>query len=330
VVARLLLIGILLVPSLASAQTVLRLATVVPDGTAWARELKAMAREIQAQTHDQVKLKFYWGGIAGDELDVLSRIRRSQLDGVVSGGVLCQRLAPSLQVTRVPGLLLERDEVEYVTKRLRSLLDKEFIDSGFVNVGFSLVGPAILFTRNPVRTMADLESGRFWVWDVDQASVGQLQALGFHPVPLPIAQTARAYDEHRHDGFVTPPNAALGFQWSAQTKYFTPLPLHFVIGCMLVSTRAFDALSQPQRDAMRQAVAKATVRLDDMGRSMDDQLLKGLLEKQGLQAVPVSAELRREFLERTRSLREGATSPLVSRDLLSRVLGMLADFRGSR
>lgn len=75
----------------------LRLATVAPDGTGWARELKAFGREISTSTHDDVLIKWYMSGIAGDELQSHERVQRDQLDGILSGGMLCQRLAPSMR-----------------------------------------------------------------------------------------------------------------------------------------------------------------------------------------------------------------------------------------
>ena len=70
------------------AQHVVRMATPAPEGTGWAREIHAISREVEAATHDGVKLKWYLGGIAGDELQMGERVRRDQLDGVGSGGML--------------------------------------------------------------------------------------------------------------------------------------------------------------------------------------------------------------------------------------------------
>src|SRR5437870_3661048 len=82
---------------------VLRLGTVAPDGTAWARELRSFGRDVESGTHGAVRVKFYFGSIAGDEIAALDRIRRGQLDGMASG-VACHRIMPSLRVTRIAGL----------------------------------------------------------------------------------------------------------------------------------------------------------------------------------------------------------------------------------
>src|SRR5690349_1832430 len=109
----------------ANEPIVLRFATLVPDGTAWARELKAAAREVESQTQGQVRWKWYFGGIAGDERVVPERIRRGQLEGEAAG-VSCVDLAPSLRVLRVLGMFRRRDEAHAIIMRLRPTLEAEF------------------------------------------------------------------------------------------------------------------------------------------------------------------------------------------------------------
>src|SRR3954464_12165284 len=93
----------------------LRMATLVPDGTAWARELKAFAREVEDGA--SLKVKIYWGGIAGDEREMVSRARRGQLDAI-AGAAVCTELAPSLQVTRLQGLFPNRDAHEKLIRQI--------------------------------------------------------------------------------------------------------------------------------------------------------------------------------------------------------------------
>src|SRR5512146_1049314 len=71
------LLALLLGPASASAAPIqLRMAAIAPDGTEWARELKAFSAAVQAATADRVRIKWYLGGIAGDENGSIDRIRR--------------------------------------------------------------------------------------------------------------------------------------------------------------------------------------------------------------------------------------------------------------
>src|SRR5436305_1604458 len=128
---------ILLLASIAQADPqVLRMAAIAPDGTSWARDLKAYARSLETESHGELRMKWYLGGIAGDELTSVERVRKKQLDGV-AGAIFCQSLAPSLRATNVPGLFSSRDEALYVLNRMHPIVDEEMRKNGFANLGES-------------------------------------------------------------------------------------------------------------------------------------------------------------------------------------------------
>src|SRR4051812_22406888 len=222
------LVALSLVVASASArgdEVTLRMGTMAPEGTAWARELNAFSRDVQARTHDQVRIKWYWGGISGDEPTMGARIRRGQLDGAASGGPLCEAMSPSMRVMRVVGLLTTAREAAFVASRLWPLFEAEFHKSGFVALGSSPLGPHILFSRTPIRSLADFRKSRFWVWDRDDVLRAELASFGGNLLALPVGDAARAFEEQRIDGFIAPPSVALAFQWSPLTRYVTDLRL---------------------------------------------------------------------------------------------------------
>ena len=311
----------------AGAQVVLRMATPAPDGTIWAREIRTFVRTVESETHDAVKFKIYFGGIAGDELEVGERIRRDQLDGAISGGQLCMRLAPSLRVLRVLGLFQSRGEVAFVLGRLKPTIDDEFRKSGYANLGVVGVGPDMIFSRQPIRTLRELKAVKLWSWGIDNTLRPAMVAMGFHIVPAAPDEAARLYDRAEVDGFVATPTVALAFQWSAQTKYLLPLRLSALNACVILANRAVDPLPVETRTIIRDSVARVLAHLEVAGREMDDALVGHLFAKQGLTITPVSPQLRAEFFDESRALRDKMGEQLIPRALLERVLSWLADYR---
>jgi TRAP-type C4-dicarboxylate transport system substrate-binding protein len=306
---------------------VIRMATPAPEGTAWAREANAISREVDAATHGELKLKWYFGGIAGDELQMGERVRRDQLDGVASGGMLCARLAPSMRVLSVLGLFQDRSESAYIAGRLKPLLDEELAKKGFVNLAELSVGPQVMFTRQPVATLAALRSTRLWLWDLDQVQARQLKQMGVPIVPTPLEEAAAAYDSGQSDGFLAVTQAALAFQWSTQARYLTPLRIGVLTGCFIVSHRAFDALPLASQEVLRAATAKGAQRLSELGNQQDEALLGGLFTKHGLKFVPVSERFRAEFFQAAATAREALGEELLPQALLLKVTSWLADYR---
>jgi TRAP-type transport system periplasmic protein len=284
----------------AAERIVLRMAAIAPDGTAWARTLKGFADAVALDSKGSVAIKWYLGGIAGDERDVIGRIRRDQLDGA-AGAMFCYMLAPSLQVTRVAGLLKNRDEAKALVNEMRSTIDGEFRKNGFVYLGSAGFGLDILFTRRPIRSLADLRSGTFWIRQYDEVLRAGLAAMNVRTLELPHEEAVRAYDDGRVDGFIGAPGSALAFQWYSHARYFTNLKLAYLDGCIGIRQSAFDQLSSDDQAVMRNQAALLAARFDDTGRDADAQLVGRLFAKQGLVAIEPGAQFDAEFAKAARA-----------------------------
>jgi TRAP-type C4-dicarboxylate transport system substrate-binding protein len=317
----------------ARGEVTLRMAAIAPDGTAWARELKALDRDLFNDTGGAVRMKWYLGGIAGDELTALERVRKGQLDGM-AGAQFCPRLAPSLWVTRLVGIFHDRNEGRVILNRLHPTAEKEMEQQGFVSLGEGPFGAEIIFTREPVRSMADLRRTRVWTWSLDDFWVRELPAMGVRSVALPIEDAAAAYDGHEIDGFIAVPTAALAYRWSAQAKYFSELSAAVLPGCIVVSRRAFDQLTIEQQKMVRAATAKFIVRFLDLGDEQERRLLHGLFEHQGLKRVEVSREFLEEFRQAADKAREKLGDSMlrekkISPTVLTEVLSWLSEMRAA-
>jgi TRAP-type C4-dicarboxylate transport system substrate-binding protein len=322
---------LLLWSSLAAAEPefVLRFATVAPDGSIWARNLRAMAQEVDAATDHNVRIKLYFGGMAGDELEQRERLIRGQLDGVVAS-LTCDRFLPSLRVQHLAGLFQRRDEARVVMNKLQPIFEREAHQSAFVLLGTSGVGSVIFFTRVPVHNLDELRKLRLWRWDVDDSGNSVSRAMGFHLVPLPIADAAAAYDRNELDGFISAPTGALAFQWPTRARYVEDLRADWICGCALAREDSFFRMPLPYQRAIRSAMARAGERNEEETRRVDEALLGGMFQKQGVQMVPISERLRSEFFVAAREARGALGEKLVSKELLFAVQSALADLRAEQ
>jgi TRAP-type C4-dicarboxylate transport system substrate-binding protein len=311
----------------AAEPRLLKLAAISPDGTLWSRELRTTAQEIEAGTDGAVHIKLYLGAVAGDETEVAARIAKGQLDAVASAGVLCDQVSPTLRAISIPGLFTTRAEGAAVSQKLRPTMDEESQKSGFALVGVTTLGQDVLFTRTPVRTLAELRALKLWRWDGDDVGIATTRAMGLHVVPTPVPEALAAMEAGRLDGFMAIPTAALAFQWSTRTRYLTSLRAGHLNGCILVANRAFDRLAIEHQQIVRAAVAKLEARLEEISRREDDALVGELFARQGLQVTAPSATLRADFFAAAQKARATLSDAVVSHAVIARVLKALAEVR---
>lgn len=309
---------------------VIRIATVAPDGSGWAREFVTMARAVEKRTNGSVKLKVYYGARAGNEFQIKERIEKGQLDGAVSGGMMCAEVMPSMKVLRVPGVFQDRGETTHVASELKPRFAKEAQANGYTLLGTAPLGASTIFSRVPIETMDQLRKVKTWRWNLDEVAITLNKQMGFNIVPMDLGEAGPAFEAGKIDALYAIPSAALVFQWYAQTPYIINLPGDYLIGCLVVRTKVLDQLTETEREVVRTESEAVAVRINDLNSRQDEELIKdnGVFGRQGSKLLKVSPKLRAEFFDAARNAREKLDERLVSKELLNEVLTMLADYRG--
>jgi TRAP-type C4-dicarboxylate transport system substrate-binding protein len=307
--------------------TVLRFATIAPSGSPWARELLSFGRMVEEGTGGNVKVKWYFNAIAGDEDEEGQRLRRGQLEGVVSSQFLCEQTAPSMRIARMPGVFQSRDEAIEIMNQLKPIVEHEAHESGITLLGTTGLGGEVLFTRRPVRTLADLRATRLWYWDQDKVSLAAAAELGLQSYATAPWLAGDAYDQGKVDGFVSIPTAALVFQWSKRAHYAMPLRMGYLFGCVVMQEAVFSKLPIAYQTAMRDSLSHVRERIEEVGRQTDESLMNGLLAKQGVTIIQPSESLRSEFFAATHAVRTRVQTKFVKPEVLNRVTDLLANYR---
>jgi TRAP-type C4-dicarboxylate transport system substrate-binding protein len=306
-----------------------RISTVAPDGTSWAKAFQIFERDVVKDTKGAVEPKIYLGGIAGTEDQVYKLLQSNKLDGAVSGGPICRMVMPSMKIFDVIGLFQNQGEAIHVLSELRPILEKEAHDAGYALIATGSVGPFILFSREPIASMADLQKTQMWSWDLNEIFAKEATDMKLSIVGTPLLDAQKAYESKKTNGFVTTPVAALAYQWYVGTKYITDLPSGYLMGCFLIRESSLDALSSEQQASLRKAGSKLGVKIDSDNGRLDKKLLgdTGMFAKSGIKFVPVTKKFRADFFEAARLARQHLDTSVVPREILDKATQILADYR---
>jgi TRAP-type C4-dicarboxylate transport system substrate-binding protein len=171
----------LAIGSAASAAT-LKIATVTPEGSQWMTEMRESAREIKERTEGRVQIKYYGGGVMGNDAKVLGKIRIGALQGGAFTPAALSDVYPDLNIYGMPLVFDSEEEAAYVRKRLDSKLQQGLEAEGFVNFGFASGGFAMVMSNTPVKSLDDLRGKRVWVPEGDSISYSSMEAMSLAPV----------------------------------------------------------------------------------------------------------------------------------------------------
>jgi TRAP-type C4-dicarboxylate transport system substrate-binding protein len=308
----------------------LKIATLAPDGTSWMQAMREGAAEVEKNTAGRVQIRFYPGGVMGNDSSMLRKIRVGQLQGcTLTGGGLAS-IYPDSQVYSLPFLFRSLKEVDYVRKQIDPLFLQELEKRGFTSFGLSEGGFAYLMSQNPLHQVDDLKAQKVWVPEGDEISRRAFQALGVSPIPLPLTDVLTGLQTGLIDTVGTSPVGAIALQWHSRVKYLVDAPLLYLYGTLVIQKSAFDRLSAADQEAVRTALTRAFQKINEQNRS-DNEGARTALQQQGIQFIVPNTEDLAHWREMMRSaVDQMGEQGLFSRELLNRVRSLLATFRDSQ
>lgn len=279
----------------------LKIATIVPEGSAWMQDMREVAKRIGERTQGRVAFKFYPGGVMGNDQTVLRKIRAGQLQGgAFTAGALAQVL-PDIVLYGTPLLFRSYEEVDYVRERMDDVLVAALEQKGFVALAISDGGFAYLMSQRPMRRVDDLKGAKVWIQEADPMSETAFEIAGVSPVKLPLADVYTALQTRLVDTVTAPPMGAIALQWHTKVKYLTDVPLTYLNGVFAIDARAFGKLRPEDQQVVREAVGQAAKQLDAESRRGEENARQALRE-QGIEFVsaanPEEVERWRDIMRR--------------------------------
>jgi TRAP-type C4-dicarboxylate transport system substrate-binding protein len=291
--------------------------------------MRASAREIKERTEGRVQIKYYGGGVMGNDQKVLSRIRIGALQGGAFTPTALAGQYSNLNLYGMPMMFDSEEEAAYVRSRLDDTLSQGLEKAGFVNFGFAAGGFAVLMSNTPIDSLDDLKGKKVWIPEGDDISRRAMEALSLSPVTLPLTDVLTGLQTGLIDIVAMSPIGALVLQWHTKVKYITELPLVYTFGFMAVDKRAFGKLSAADQAIVREVMGRTYENFNKMNL-VDNRGARDALLNTGIESVQVA----REEFEKVRAAlmklnADIADQGLVDKALFDAMLGYISEYRSS-
>ncbi len=304
----------------------LKFASLAPEGTSWMKQLHVLADELADSTEGRVTIKFYPGGVSGDERDVLRKMRIGQIHAAGFTGNGLGEILSAVRLLDTPFLFSDIAEYDSVLASVSDTLEYMFREKGYELAGWVSVGMVHLFSKDPIATVDDLSKARPWVWETDPLASALFSKLDISPIPLPLPQVLTSLQTGVIDAAYSSPAGAVSLQWFTRVRYMTDLPLTHSTGGVVLSSRFLDRLSPADRDVTLRLFKHHLETLEPMTREEELQSLE-VLADEGIELVPVSPEDVSTFCEIGSELRKELAGELYPEWLLHMVEGTLTRVR---
>jgi TRAP-type C4-dicarboxylate transport system substrate-binding protein len=311
----------------ARAQTELKLASLAPRGSAWAKALEKGGKHIENGTGGKVKVKFFFSGAQGDERDVVRKMKLGQVDGSAITAVGLGLIKGDVRVLELPFLFRNEKELDLVRDKMAADFEKQFADAGYVLLAWGDVGWTHFYSQVQLTSLQALRSTKMWASTDDGIIRAYYQRLGVNGVPLGVPEVLSSLQTGLITACYGSPLAAVSLQWYTKVKFATETPIRYSIGALVLRKQTFNSLTADQQKVVREAGKVMDAQLKANIRR-DNQRAKKAMAASGVKFVPIPSALLNQLETHGKAVwDELSGGKLYTTALLERVKTQLADAR---
>ena len=309
--------------------TTIKIATIAPKDSPWYEMLTNMANAWEQMSDGAIKTRIYANGIAGDEFDLIRKMRVGQIDiAMLSIGSLPD-IAWQLRALNMPLLIETYDELDHVMAGVGPTFEALLAEQGFRVLAWGDAGWVHFFTTKPVVTPDDLRPLRLFMWGSTGPYLDAWKDEGYNPVPVPAPEIHTALTTGMIDAIVVPPIAALSFQWFGIANHMTDMPWAPMVGAIVISERSWRKIPKNLRARFLDIAIAASAEAQAKVRAVGPQAIEAM-EAYGLTVHRVPPEA----MEQWRKAVDAGFSKLIGTevpaDLMARVRQLVAEHRSGK
>lgn len=307
----------------AGPQHIIKFATVAPDGSTWIKHLKTLDKNLRTKSDGRIGFRIYAGGIAGDELDILKKIRIGQIHCTGFSGVGFGKILPMVRVLDLPFYFNSYEETDIVHREMRSFFSDQFRKKGFELLAWSEVGNIYLFSKKPIKILKDLSGLKIWTWAGDPIAKETFSAMGVNPIPLAITDVTTALNTGMIDTIYAPPLGALALQWYSSIDYMLDLPIVHSTGAVLISNKYFKKLPQDLASLLSDMTEKAMEDLTLELRAQNKEAIQ-IIKDSGVTITPTpTGRDLEEFRNIHNQVADKLTGTIYPKEILDRINALI-------
>ena len=305
---------------------VIKLGTLAPEGSSWMKTFNTVNAEVMKKTENTVQFRIYPGGVLGDEMDMLRKLKIGQIQGVALTSAGLSTLFKEMDVLQIPFLFQTYEEVDTVLKKMDSFFRKGFEDNGYVLLGWSEAGFVYLMSTVPVASVADLKKAKVWIWEDSPMSKAIFDEVGVKAIPLTIPDVLVGLQTGLVEVIYAPPAGAISLQWFTKVKYLTDVPLIYLAGGVIVKKDIFKQIPQASQNFILESFQQQLDQLKVITRNENRDAMK-VMVKNGVKIITSSKDQIDEYKRLSNKAMGHVSGQTFSKKVLDEVTSLLEGYR---
>jgi TRAP-type C4-dicarboxylate transport system substrate-binding protein len=319
-------IAILGVTETASARpktkNTLRIAMLAPRGSVVERMFKKLDRDLRKATKNEWGIRIYASGVAGDEKDVIRKMRVGQMDSAVVTTTGLSQVVREVAILDTPGIVTSYKDIDKIEKAMWDEWQKTFMKNNVKLISWYPAGRYRTFTKGIIKKASDLKSRRPWLWPESFILKEVWRAIGATGVPLGVPDVYGALQTGMIDSYVATCMTSVAMQWHSKVDHMSERSAGVLLLAWVINKKTWESMPQSARDAIQKGSDDFAKDARKDAKKEEDASCRNLL-KRGFKLSPVKGIQKVE-----KTVRDRVTGRIFSKKLrqrLEQITGHKAD-----
>jgi len=319
-------------PLFAQAKITIRLASLVPENTAWGAAINKLAAEWSRITNGEVEVIVFHNGTAGGEGEVLRKLKINQIQAAVFTTMGVSAVMPEVMSISYPFLIRNDEELEAVMKKIKPQLDVQIQQNGYVTLAWACAGWIKIFSKTPVFTPDDLKKLKLATPPDDQHMIQAFRLMGYQVVPVNLPDCLVALRSGMVDAVYQSPIYSAGNQLFGVAGNMTNVNISPFMGGIFLNNTAWRRIPDKYKPQLLDLCKKMEREIESSISGFEADAVNTMV-KYGLKINNPTPQQVQAWYDDTGKYENnltGGSSPVFNKEFYLQIRDILAEYRKGR
>ena len=305
----------------------LKLGTLAPTGTSYHKQLMVLKERWAKASAGSALLTIYPDGRQGSESEMVSAMSTGNLQaGLLTAAGLSQIEPAVVALQSMPMTFRSLDEVDWVTERMRPMLEQRLSAKGFVVLFWTDSGWVRFFSKQAVVLPDDLRRLKVFSWAGGKGEFEAWKAGGFNPISLEPTELFSGLGTGIITAAPTPPFFAMATQIDSVAPHMLEINWAPLVGALVLRKESWMEISTDSRAKLIKIATDTGLEIKTRARNESVESVEAM-RKRKLQVHAMTPEAAAQWDSAADKIRDKIRGPVVPAELYDAVQGHLKEFR---
>jgi len=316
-------------PMFAQRKITIVLASLVPENTPWGAAINRMAADWAKVTNGEVQVITHHGAILGDEQEVLRKIKSDDIQAAVFTSLGLKSVMPEVFAVSYPFLIRNDAELNFVMTKIRSELDTQINQNGYVTLAWANAGWIKIFSKTPVYLPDDLRKIKLGTGAGEEEMIQAFRIMGYQLATTALSQLLQDLKTNRIGAVYQSPIYMASSQAFGVAGNMPSINIAPFMGGILIKESTWRRIPDKYKPELLAICKRMERQIESSIGKMESDTI-AIMVKNGLKINELTSQQIQEWYDDTAKFENrlvGTNSPVFNREYYFKIKNILEEFR---